>query len=100
MKHKVIGIYISQGEYKDNPYKKLVINVTRKDDKTEGLRAEQYKIKYADLNDALNLNMAQTEVEKLLPKDFANLIGKEVDFFYDQWKNVKSVIIFDTPKSS
>ena len=44
--------------------------------------------------------MAQTEVEKLLPKDFANLIGKEVDFFYDQWKNVKSVLIYDTPKSS
>ena len=97
-KSKVIGISVSSGKYEGYDYKNLVLHTTRTDEHSEGLRAEQLKIKYKILNEALNLNKTAAEVDRLLPKDFVNLIGKEIDVYYDQYRNVKQIIVYSPEK--
>ena len=97
-KSKVIGVSVSSGEYQGFNYKNLVLHVTRKDEHTEGLRAEQVKIKYKNLNEALSLDKTAAEIDRLTPRDFQNLIGKEISVYYDQYRAVSSIIVYAPEK--
>ena len=90
---KVVGISVSKGEYQGFNYKNLVLHTLCKDEHTEGERAQNIKIKYKNLNSALSLNLTATEVDNLLPKDFTNLIGKEIQVYYDQYRTVTAVVV-------
>lgn len=96
---KVVGVSVSKGEYQGFDYKNLVLHTLVKDTKTEGERAQQVKIKYKNLNEALDLNLTAAEVDRLLPKDFINLIGKEIRVFYDQYRTVTAVVVENKEKS-
>lgn len=90
---KVVGVSVSKGEYQGFNYKNLVLHTLCKDEHTEGERAQNIKIKYKNLNTALSLNLTAAEVDNLLPKDFINLIGKEIQVYYDQYRTVTAVVV-------
>ena len=93
-KCKVVGVSLSSGEYQGFQFKNLVLHTLRKDEHTEGERSEQIKIKYKYLNNAFNLDKTAAEIDRLLPVNFSDLIGKEVEAFYDQFRNVTSVVVY------
>lgn len=95
---KVVGISVSKGEYQGYPFKNLVLHTLRSDEHTEGERAEQVKIKYKNLDEALNLNKTSAEIDKLLPYDFRNLIGREISVYYDQYRTVTQVVVYGDTK--
>ena len=90
---KVIGISVSKGKYEGYDYKNLILHTVRKDQYTEGERAEQIKVKFKNLGEALNLNKTAAEIDRLLPSDFSNLIGKEIICYYDQYRNVSQICV-------
>ena len=96
---RVVGISVSKGEYQGYDYKNLVLHTLCKDEHTEGDRAQNVKIKYKNLNEALDLNLTAAEVDRLLPKDFVNLIGKEIRVFYYQYRTVTAVQVISEKKS-
>lgn len=100
----VIGITESgPDKYNGNYYHNLVLHTSRTDtsnDNVVGSRAEQLKIKYVKLADMFDLGMSQEAVEKLKPKDFQNLIGKEVKVYFDRYRNVDSVQVLNDNKSA
>jgi hypothetical protein len=91
---KVVGVSISSGEYQGFPYKNLVLHTLRKEEHTEGERAEQIKIKYKNLREAFNLDKTAAEIDRLTPRDFSDLLGKEIACYYDQYRTVTQVIVF------
>ena len=93
-KIKVIGVSVSAGEYKGYAFKNLVLHTTREDIHTNGLRAEQIKIKFRNLSDALNINRSAAEIDRLTPADFQNLIGKEISAYYDQYRQVTQIVVY------
>ena len=98
---KVIGVSVKSGVYQDNPYKNLILYTTYKDTSTEGLMCESVKVKFKNINDALNLNLTASEVDKLGTMDFINLIGKEIKVHYDQYGkkgSVEDIYIFPDDK--
>lgn len=97
---KVIGISVSKGKYEGHDFKNLILHTVRKDTYTEGERAEQIKIKYKNLGQALNINKTEGEIDRLIPSDFSDLIGKEIFCYYDQYRNVTSVIVYGTDKTA
>ena len=92
---KVVGISVSKGEYQGFNYKNLVLHTLCKDEHTEGERAQNIKIKYKNLNEVLSLNLTAAEVDNLLPKDFINLIGKEIKVYYDQYRTVTEIVVVE-----
>lgn len=90
---KVIGVSVSKGKYEGYDYKNLVLHTVRRDQYTEGERAEQIKVKYKNLDIALGLNKTAAEIDRLIPSDFSNLIGKEIEVYYDQYRNVNHIIV-------
>lgn len=84
-------------------YHNLILHTSRtdsSDNNAVGARAEQLKIKYIKLSDMFGLSMTQEEVEKLKPKDFQNLVGKEVKVYFDRYRNVDSVQVLNDNKSA
>ena len=99
-KPKVIGVSVSSGKYEGYDYKNLIIHTARKDDYTCGERAEQIKVKYKNLNDVLGLDKTAAEIDRLQPSDFSNLIGREIDCYYDRFRNVSSIIVYGADEKS
>lgn len=97
-KMQVIGVSVKSGVYQDNPYKNLIIYTTYKDSSVEGLMCEPVKVKFKSINDALNLNLMASEVEKLGTIDFINLIGKEIQVHYDKYGQVEDIFIYPENK--
>ena len=92
------GIYTPNGGSKSYPFHNLILHTTREGDKyTHGLRAEQLKIKYDDLEDVLDLELKDGEnVEDLHPADFGYLIGACLRIGYGRFKDqIVSVEPFD-----
>lgn len=97
---KVIGVSESKGKYEGYDYHNLVLHTERKDLYTVGIRAEQLKIKYRFLNDIFNLGLKPEQVEHLKPKDFENLVGKNVTVSFDMYRNIESVTVVNDNNSA
>ena len=93
MNNKVVGISVSIGEYKGYNYKNLVLHMNYFGDQyTEGVKVGHIKVKYKNLNDVFNLNKTAAEIDNLLPNHFKNLIGKSLDVFYNQYREVIQIV--------
>lgn len=104
---KIVGIVNSQGDFNGKSYHNLVLHVTMENENTNkdvtGLLTDTVKLRYSDINDMLNLGLADpSDVEKLRSESFQQFIGKSVEVAYNKFGAVQSVIIKDdvTPKSA
>lgn len=94
----VIGVSVSSGIFQGYPFRNLIVHTTKEDKKCIGLRAEPYKIKFSYLRTGLNLTMEEEDIMKLEASDFKNLIGKEVQPTFDQFRNCIGLVIFGVDK--
>jgi hypothetical protein len=82
---KVIGIAESKGEYEGSIYHNVNFQCTvpYEDGKGTGLQAKSVKVKYKVLTECYG--------KPLTDKEIVAFVGKEVNFYYDEYKNVSVV---------
>lgn len=97
-KSKVVGVSVKSGEYQGHAYKNLVLYTLSKSKEVQGELAETVKVKFKNLNEALSLNMTAAEIDNLGAVDFINLIGKEIEVYYDKFRNVEEVNVLTNDK--
>lgn len=97
-KSKVVGVSVKSGEYQGHAYKNLVLYTLSKSKEVQGELAETVKVKFKNLNEALSLNMTASEIDNLGAVDFINLIGKEIEVYYDKFRNVEEVNVLTNDK--
>lgn len=97
-KSKVVGVSVKSGEYQGHAYKNLVLYTLSKSKEVQGEYAETVKVKFKNLNEALSLNMTAAEIDNLGAMDFINLIGKEIEVYYDKFRNVEEVNVLSAEK--
>jgi len=85
---KITGVERKQGEYEGTPYNNVIYHGTEPIEKDGlGLKVKSVKVKYAVLSELFNKQLTEKEI-------FA-FVGKEVVFYYDEFKNVKFLQIND-----
>ena len=79
---KIIGVNESVGVYEGSPYDNAVFHGTEayEQGKGTGLKSHKVKVKQKILTELYG--------KRLPEKELAAFIGKEVEFFYDEYKNV------------
>lgn len=89
---KIIGIEEKFGEFENKPYHKVHFHCAEEfhNEKSKGLRVEVVKVKYDILTESFDKALTTAEI--------LSLVGQEVDFYYDKFKNVSIVnVIESTP---
>jgi len=83
---KIIGVESKQGVYEGAPYHNAYFNCTTpiESDKGAGLRVERIKVKHQVIVDLLGKHPTD--------KDLQSFVGKEVDFLYNKFQTVVSVV--------
>lgn len=77
MKYHIIGIGRKSGEYEGKKYDNTYLYCTYPNDGVEGLAVVAVKVKTDRLNG-----------------QYAELLGKDVSFLYDQYRNVELVQVY------
>lgn len=87
---KIIGIEDKIGEYEGSPYHNVNIHtaIEFNNDISKGFNTKKVKVKYDVLTNSFKKAFTTAEI--------LNLVGKDVDFSYDEFKNVKKIEILDS----
>ncbi|MCL2004085.1 MAG: hypothetical protein FWG72_08805 [Oscillospiraceae bacterium] len=82
---KIIGIEEKEGVYEGTAYHNIHFHGTEpfSNDKSAGLKTKEIKVKHKILSE--NFGKALTT------KEILTFVGKEVAFYYDEYKNVNFV---------
>ena len=96
-KVKIVGVSESKGTYKGYDFHNLVVHVERKDNNCLGMRAEQLKVKWLNLDSAFGLGIkSQSDIEKLKLSDFQSIIDKEANAYYDRYGNLERLELIES----
>jgi len=84
---KIIGIEEKIGEFEHTPYHNVYFHtaIEFNGEKNKGYCTKVYKAKYDVLEKSFGKAFTTAEI--------LNLVGKEVDLFYDEYKNVSKIEI-------
>lgn len=94
---KIVGVSESKGKYQGYDFHNLVVHVERSDRNCLGVRAEQKKVKWTNLDYVFGLgNLSSSDIAKLKIADFQNIVGKEADLFFDQYGNLEKLDLIDS----
>lgn len=84
---KVVGIIQKKGTYEGFDYNNLLLHCTYEDTNgnAAGVLTCHHKIKVKDIERIFG--------KKMSDNDLNNLVGCDIQVFYDQWRNVERIII-------
>jgi len=91
---KIIGIEERFGEFENKPYHNINFHCAEEfvNEKSKGLNVSKIKVRYDVLTDSFDKALTTTEV--------LSLVGKDVEFYYDKYKNVSIVNVFDSTQAT
>lgn len=93
---KIVGIEEKLGVYEDKPFHNVILHCAEEfynNDKTEGLRVSQVKVRYDVLTKTFGKELTTSEIK--------SLVGKDVEeFLYDKYSNVKAIEFVDSTETS
>lgn len=84
---KIVGMIQKKGTYEGYDYNKLNIHCTYQDSngKAAGVLTCIHKIKVQDIERIFGKKYSEKELEAL--------VGKDIEVYYDQWRNVERIIV-------
>ena len=84
---KIVGIVQKKGTYEGFDYNNLVLHCTYEDanGKTVGVLTCMHKIKVNRLPEIFGKKMSDSDIQ--------SLVGKSIEVYYDQWRNVEKIIV-------
>lgn len=87
---RIIGIEEKTGEFNDKPYHNVYFHCAEEfaNEKGKGLNVSIAKVKYDILTDIFEKALTTTEI--------FSLVGNDVEFYYDRFRRVKKLDIFES----
>lgn len=87
---KIIGIEETSGEFDNRPYHNVNFHCAEEfnNEKSKGLRVSTTKVKYNVLTESFDKELTTAEI--------LSLVGQDVDFYYDKYKNVTIVNVIES----
>lgn len=87
---KIIGIEETSGEFDNRLYHNVNFHCAEefKTEKSKGLRVSTTKVKYNALTESFDKELTTAEI--------LSLVGQDVDFYYDKYKNVTIVNVIES----
>lgn len=87
---KIIGIEEKIGEFDNRPYHNVNFHCAEEfnNEKSNGLRVSTTKVKYDTLTESFDKALTTAEI--------LSLVGQDVDFYYDKYKNVTIVNVIES----
>lgn len=87
---KIIGIEEKIGEFDNKPYHNVNFHCAEEfnNERSNGLRVSTTKVKYDALTESFDRTLTTSEI--------LSLVGQDVDFYYDKYKNVSIVNIIES----
>ncbi len=87
---KIIGIEERIGEFENKPFHNVNFNCAEEftSENSKGLNVSKVKVRYDVLTNSFDKALTNAEI--------LSLVGKDVEFYYDKYKNVSVVNIFDS----
>ena len=91
---KIIGIEERIGEFENKPYHNVNFHCAEEfeNEKSEGVRVSIVKVRYDILTKTFGKELTTSEIK--------SLVGKNVDFLYDKYKNVSYVEFANSTETS
>lgn len=91
---KIIGIEERIGEFENKPYHNVNFHCAEEfeNEKSEGVRVSIVKVRYDILTKTFGKELTTSEIK--------SLVGKDVDFLYDKYKNVSYVEFANSTETS
>lgn len=91
---KIIGIEERIGEFESKPYHNVNFHCAEEfeNEKSEGVRVSIVKVRYDILTKTFGKELTTSEIK--------SLVGKDVDFLYDKYKNVSYVEFANSTETS
>lgn len=91
---KIIGIEERIGEFESKPYHNVNFHCAEEfeNEKSEGVRVSIVKVRYDILTKTFGKELTTSEIK--------SLVGKNVDFLYDKYKNVSYVEFANSTETS
>lgn len=82
---KIVGVEQKSGVYESIQYNNVKCHCTApfENGKGSGFKVKEFKVKYSVLSEIVG--------KQLTEKELAALVGKEVSFYYDEFKNVSYI---------
>lgn len=87
---KIIGIEEKIGEFDNKSYHNVNFHCAEEfnNERSNGLRVSTTKVKYDALTESFDRTLTTSEI--------LSLVGQDVDFYYDKYKNVSIVNIIES----
>lgn len=91
---KIIGIEEKFGEFENKPYHNVYFHCAKEFDNenSKGFNVSKVKVKYDTLTECCG--------KELTTKEILSLVGQDVKFHYDEYKNVSFVSVYDSDSES
>lgn len=91
---KIIGIEERIGEFESKPYHNVNFHCAEEfeNEKSEGVRVSIVKVRYDILTKTFGKELTTSEIK--------SLVGKDVEFLYDKYKNVSYVEFANSTETS
>lgn len=87
---KIIGIEEKIGEFDNRPYHNVNFHCAEElnDENSKGLKVSIAKVKYDALTNSFDKALTTAEIK--------SLVGQDVEFYYDKYKNVTIVNVIES----
>lgn len=90
---KILGIEERFGEFENKPYHNVYFHCGEefKNEKSKGFNVSMVKVRYDTLTKSFEKELTTSEI--------LSLVGKDVEFYYDKYKNVTFANVFDSAQT-
>lgn len=91
---KIVGIEEKLGEFNNKPFHHVYFHCAKEftNEKSKGLNVSAVRVRYDALTNSFDKALTSAEI--------LSLVGKDVEFYYDQYKNVSIVNVFEPAEAS